>query len=67
MSLVETNLYLSEYFRRLIMKEYINPDVIVDIYNNLDDGGKEIVEECLQSNGYDIDDILDEYEKGYLL
>lgn len=47
------------------MKEYINPDAIVDIYNNLDDGGKEIVESVLLSYGYNIDDILDEYEKEY--
>lgn len=47
------------------MREYINPDVIVEIYNNLDDNGKEIVENCLLSNGYDIDDILDEYGKEY--
>lgn len=49
------------------MKEYINPDVIVGIYNELDDDGKEIVENCLLSNGYDIDDILDEYAREYLL
>lgn len=47
------------------MKEYINPDAIVEIYDNLDDNGKEIVEVCLRHNGYDIDDILDEYEKEY--
>lgn len=49
------------------MKEYINPDVIIEIYDILDDDGKKIVEDCLLSNGYDIDDILDEYEKEYLL
>lgn len=49
------------------MKEYIDPDVIVEIYDSLDDGGKEIVEECLLSNGYDINDILDEFRKEYLL
>ena len=48
------------------MREYINPDVIVEIYDRLDDNGKEIVENCLLSNGYDIDDILDEFIKEYL-
>ena len=48
------------------MREYINPDVIVEIYNNLDDDGKEIVEDCLLSNGYGINDILDEHRKEYL-
>lgn len=49
------------------MKEYINPDVIVEIYDGLDDNGREIVESVLLSNGYDIDDILDEHRKEYLL
>lgn len=48
------------------MREYINPDVIVEIYNSLDDNGREIVEGCLLSNGYDIDEILDEFRKEYL-
>lgn len=48
------------------MREYINPDVIVEIYDNLDDDAKEIVKYWLLSNGYDIDDILDEYRKEYL-
>ena len=47
------------------MKEYINPDVIVEIYDSLDDNGKELVESVLLSNGYDIDDILDEYGREY--
>lgn len=48
------------------MREYINPDVIVEIYDSLDDNGREIVESALLSNGYDIDDILDEFRKEYL-
>lgn len=48
------------------MREYINPDVIVEIYDSLDDNGKEIIECCLLSNGYDINDILDEFRKEYL-
>lgn len=49
------------------MAEYINPDVIVDIWNELifeDD--KEIVDLVLRNHGYDINDILDEYRKEYL-
>ena len=48
------------------MREYINPDVIVEIYDSLDDNGRELIASVLLSNGYDIDDILDEYRKEYL-
>lgn len=49
------------------MAEYINPEVIVDIWNELifeDD--QDIVDLALRNHGYDINDILDEYRKEYL-
>lgn len=47
------------------MKEYINPDVIVNIYNQVDDSVKRIIEDELSCSGYDINEILNEYEKEY--
>lgn len=47
------------------MKEYINPDVIVNIYNQVDNLTKQIIEDELACNGYDINELLDDYEKEY--
>ena len=47
------------------MKEYINPDVIVNIYNQVDESTKRIIEDELSCSGYDIQELINEYEEEY--